>query len=71
MPINDEQGFARAPFQIRPHGRNHQRHCQSFRAPAAIVAGLNPQLVNAGGFTQAKLTVELKAPLPTGTAENV
>jgi hypothetical protein len=40
-------------------------------APAAIDAGLNPQLVNAGRFIHAKLTAELKVPPPTGTAEKV
>ena len=42
--------------------------------PAAIVAGLNPQLVvpaGVGRFAHARLTVELKAAPPTGTAENV
>jgi len=40
-------------------------------APAAIDAGLNPQLLNAGRFAHPKLTPELKAPPPTGAAENV
>ena len=40
-------------------------------APAAIDAGLNPQLVNAGRFAHPKLTPELKTPPPTGLAENV
>ena len=40
-------------------------------APAAIDAGLNPQLVNAGRLVQPKLTPELKTPPPTGLAENV
>ena len=40
-------------------------------APAAIAAGLNPQLVNAGKPVHPKLTAELKAAPPAGTAENV
>jgi len=40
-------------------------------APAAIDAGLNPQLVNAGRLSHPKLTPELNVPPPTGTAENV
>jgi len=40
-------------------------------APAATDAGLNPQLLNAGRFAHPKLTAELKAPPPTGAAENV
>lgn len=40
-------------------------------APTAIDVGLNPQLVNGGGFVQAKLTAELKVPPPTGAAEKV
>jgi hypothetical protein len=39
--------------------------------PAAIVAGLNPQLANAGNPEHAKLTAALNAVPPTGTAENV
>jgi len=39
-------------------------------APAAIVAGLKAQLLNAGNPEHAKLTVELNAASPTGTAEN-
>ena len=39
-------------------------------APAAIVAGLKAQLLNAGNPEHAKLTVELNAAPPTGTAEN-
>ena len=39
--------------------------------PAAIVAGLNAQLVSAGRFEHAKLTVELNDPPPAGNAENV
>ena len=40
-------------------------------APAAIDAGLNPQLVNAGRLAHPKLTPELKTPPPAGLAENV
>jgi hypothetical protein len=40
-------------------------------APAAIDAGLNPQLVNAGKLAQPKLTAELNDPAPTGVAEKV
>jgi len=40
-------------------------------APAAIDVGLNPQLVNGGGFVHAKLTAEPKVPPPSGAAENV
>jgi hypothetical protein len=40
-------------------------------APAAIDAGLNTQLVNAGKLLQAKLTLELNVAPPTGAAEDV
>ena len=41
-------------------------------APAAIEAGLNPQLVNvnAGGTAHAKLTPDVNVAPPTGAAEN-
>jgi hypothetical protein len=40
-------------------------------APAAIVAGLKAQLLNAGKPEHPKLTAELNVPPPIGTAENV
>jgi hypothetical protein len=40
-------------------------------APAAIDAGLKPQFVNACTPEHAKLTAELNAVPPAGTAENV
>jgi hypothetical protein len=40
-------------------------------APAAIDAGLNPQLVNAGKPEHVKFTAVLNIPPPTGAAENV
>jgi hypothetical protein len=39
--------------------------------PAAIDAGLNPQLVNAGRPEHVKFTAVLNVPPPTGAAENV
>jgi hypothetical protein len=38
-------------------------------APAAIEAGLKVQVVSAGRFPQAKITVPLKVLAPTGAAE--
>lgn len=38
--------------------------------PVVMVAGLNTHVLNDGKPEQAKLTGELKAPLPIGAAEN-
>ena len=40
-------------------------------APAVIEAGLKLQLLRAGRFAHARVTVPVKAPAPDGTAENV
>jgi hypothetical protein len=40
-------------------------------APAAIDAGLNPQLSSAGRPAHEKLTPDVNVAPPTGTAENV
>ena len=40
-------------------------------APAASDAGLKPQLVSAGKFAQANVTVPVNVPPPTGAAEKL